>query len=195
MHGRNGYGRYQKGNREMKNNLIDLYREYVRCADMCSEYNEKHRTNIQPRECVEWKSPSYGWLGYPDGNEPDFKKLLDEGVRFAVAILENNPVFVGDIMFEKTTGDKVLISGINPQLIDFARFTLKLPQKRRTFTLNGVELPCPEKEQSEHKVSMHISGSCRPTFPDLRLYFETGGSACDFYNGLRKILLEAKNKE
>ena len=179
----------------MKNNLIDLYREYVRCADMCIEYNEKHRTNIQPRECLQLKSATGEWVGYFSMNEPNFSELMNHKIRFAVAILENNPVFVGDIMFEKTTGDKVLISGINPRLIDFARFTLELPQKPRTFTLNGVELPCPGKEQSENKVSIHISGSCRPTFPDLRLYFETGGSACDFYNGLRKILLEVKNKE
>lgn len=179
----------------MTNKLIDLYREYIRCANMCDKYNEEHRTEVKPRDCVQLKSATGEWVGYFSMNEPDFAELLDHKVRFAVAIIEGRPVFVGDIMFEKTTGDKVLISGINPHLIDFSGFTLEPPKKRRTFTLNGVELPCPEKEQSEHKVAIHISGSCRPTFPDLRLYFETGGSACDFYNGLRKILLEAKNKE
>lgn len=131
-------------------------------------------------------------------------------MRFAVAIVESRPVFVGDIMFEKTTGDKVLISGINLHLIDFARFTLEPPQKPRreisdpmrwaeglieqlpdthegalswlmyhgdgdksdsirkefnfkkprTFALNGVELPCPIRNQNGYilRINDHPDG-------------------------------------
>jgi len=81
----------------MKNNLIDLYREYVRCADMCNEYNGKHKTNIQARECAQLKSATGEWVGCFSLNEPDFFELLDHKIRFAVAILEGKPVFVGGI--------------------------------------------------------------------------------------------------
>lgn len=192
----------------MKNNLIDLYREYVRCADMCDEYNEKHKTNIQPRECVQLKSATGKWVVCFSLNEPDFFELLDHKIRFAVAVIDGRPVFVGDtvyspegIEYRADEDHLTVMEGENEgwnlafEGAEMRKFTRDKPKKPRTFTLNGVELPCPEKEQSEHKVAIHISGSCRPTFPDLRIYFKTGGSACDFYNGLRKILLEAKNKE
>ena len=81
----------------MKNNLIDLYREYVRCADMCSEYNDKHKTNVTPRECVQLRSATGEWVGYFSMNEPNFSELLDHKIRFAVAILDGKPVFVGGI--------------------------------------------------------------------------------------------------
>ena len=124
-------------------------------------------------------------------------------MRFAVAIVEGRPVFVGDTVYDKLLEYPLIVeNGVSLAYgclrfnePDWGKLSWVPPKKPRTFTLNGVELPCPGKEQSEHKVAIHISGSCRPTFPDLRLYFETGGSACDFYNGLRKILLEAKNKE
>ncbi len=77
----------------MVNNLIDLYREYVRCADMCSQYNAKHGTNIPLRECLQLKSATGEWVGYFSMNEPDFNTLQDHKVRFAVAILEEKPVF------------------------------------------------------------------------------------------------------
>lgn len=186
------------------NTLIDLYREYVRCADMCDEYNRIHKTNIQAHECVQLKSATGEWVSYFSLNEPDFSELLDHKVRFAVAIVEGRPVFVGDTVYDKLLSHPLTVENGDSLIygtclrfdeLDWDKISWNPPKKRRTFTLNGVELPCPGKEQSENKVVIYISGSCRPTFPDLRLYFETGGSACDFYNGLRKILLEVKNKE
>ena len=43
---------------------------------------------------------------------------------------------------------------------EMLKFTRGKPKKPRTFTLNGVRLPCPEKEQSEHKVAIHKRKHC-----------------------------------
>lgn len=106
----------------IKNNLIDLYREYVRCADMCREYNEKHKTNIRPRECVQLKSATGEWVGCFSFNEPDFVELLDHKVRFAVAVLDSKPVFVGDTVYENLLPHPLTVLGGNTVSNGFMRF-------------------------------------------------------------------------
>lgn len=82
----------------------DLYREWARVLDMCEG------TGVDPLLC--WK-----YNGRYADHAP---ALIDppECYQFAVAILEGEPVFVGDDVW---TWD---------------------PPKR-TFTLNGEKLPCP----------------------------------------------------
>jgi len=58
----------------------------------------------------------------------------------AVAIIEGKPVFVGDKIYTKRAGQEVTVSEGFLSAIDY---TLTQPQKR-TFELNGQQLPCPE---------------------------------------------------
>ena len=94
----------------MKNNIIDLYREYIRCHNMCSKYNDGHNTDIQPRECLQLKSATGEWVGYFSLDEPNFAELLDHKVRFAVAILTGKPIFIGETVYSPE-GERYRVDG------------------------------------------------------------------------------------
>lgn len=207
MHGRNGYERYQKGNRGMKNKLIDLYREYVRCADMCDEYNGEHKTNIQARECLQLKSATGEWVGYFSLNEPNFSELMDHKIRFAVAILRGRTVFPGDTVYSPTntkvgvkTTSLQTLEGVNSgwnlsfEIIS-DEWSWEQQKNPHTFMLNGVELPIPRKEFSQNKVHLHMVDYRPPKVYEEIFTFETIDEAVEFYDGLRNILRDARDKE
>lgn len=70
----------------------DLYREWARVMDMCEG------TNAKPEYC--WKLG--GWYM---GEIPDFG-APPKGYTFAVAILEDKPVFFGDKVYSKLLGEE-----------------------------------------------------------------------------------------
>lgn len=188
----------------MTNNLIDLYKEYVRCADMCIEYNDKHKTNVTPRECVQLKSATGEWVGCFSLNEPDFVELLEHKVRFAVAIVEGRPVFVGDTVYDKLLEHPLIVENGDSLIygtclrfneLDWDKISWNPPKKQRTFTLNGVELPIPRKEFSQNKVHLHMVDYRHPMVYEEIFFFETIDEAVEFYDGLRNILRDARDKE
>ena len=101
--------------------------------DMCSAYNEKHGTDVKPWECVNCGGPFYS---HPKFDAPA------EGYEFAVAILEGRPVFVGDALYN---GYGAYLRVTENCGFIFENMSWTPPAPKRTFTLNGVELPCPEK--------------------------------------------------
>ena len=115
-----------------------------RVHDMCAAYNEKHGTDVNPNQCVKWFD-GREWKPY----EPSNGVWFHEGIqhKFAVAILEGKPVFVGDKLYAKHNGAEVTVdTGIKVKHNIFSEeLTWTPPAPKRTFTLNGVELPCPEK--------------------------------------------------
>lgn len=119
----------------------DLYREWARVLDMCEG------TNISPDDC--WK-----FDGTLINDVPAFDDHPDY-YSFAVAILDNKPVFVGDVIYAKTPKEIkydavekwIVADGYNDyphSEIDDRKFSWQPPKK--TFSLNGEELPCPELE-------------------------------------------------
>ncbi len=104
-----------------------------RVYDMCDSYNKQHGTSISPQQCV--KNDGYIWNSkvHPvfDGSKYDL----------AVAIIEDTPVFVGDKIYTKRTGQEITVTEGFLSAIDY---TLTPPKKKRTFDLNGKQLPCPE---------------------------------------------------
>ena len=57
---------------------------------------------------------------------------------FAIAILEDKPVFVGDSLYHPS-GAKWIVGDTD----DLTGMSWQPPKPKRTFMLNGVELPCP----------------------------------------------------
>jgi len=104
-----------------------------RVHDMCDAYNKQHGTSIKPQQCM--KNGGYIWNSkvHPvfDGSKYDL----------AVAIIEDTPVFVGDKIYTKRTGQEITVTEGFLSAIDY---TLTPPKKKRTFDLNGKQLPCPE---------------------------------------------------
>lgn len=112
-----------------------------RVHDMCTAYNEKHGTYVKPWECVR-----YPYMKLE--NHPAFNFSV-ERYELAAGILEGKPVFPGDVYYGKRSGCEFVANQGDrfdcPDSLD-KLFTRTPPAQKRTFTLNGVELPCPEKD-------------------------------------------------
>ena len=79
---------------------------------------------------------------------------LTDQFTFALAIVEGKPVFTGDTLWGSNLGAEVTIMGLDiPRgyLIDskgnYVRTNLTWKQPKRTFLLNGEELPLPDSKQ------------------------------------------------
>jgi hypothetical protein len=131
-----------------------------------------------------------------------------EKYEFAVAVLEGRPVFENDIVYRKEDGYKVLVEGLMHNTndrwlikLDFDNrlalwkpnqfsqfFTWTPPTPKRTFTLNGVELPCPVtflKESDErHMIQIHNNS----------FYYKSGDEYDQVTSALIRILTEARDK-
>ena len=106
-----------------------------RVHDMCDAYNKQHGTSIKPQDCVKnrgnvWSLPT---------KHPVFD---DRNYSLAVAIIEDTPVFVGDKIYSKRTGQGITLTEGFLSAIDYA---LTPPKKKRTFDVNGKQLPCPSE--------------------------------------------------
>ena len=108
-----------------------------RVYNMCDAYNKQHGTSISPQQCV--KNDGYIWNSKVnplfDGRKYDL----------AVAIIEDTPVFAGDKIYTKRTCQEITVTEGFLSAIDY---TLTQPQKR-TFDLNGKQLPCPSEDYDE----------------------------------------------
>jgi hypothetical protein len=106
-----------------------------RLYDMCDDYNKRHGTNIKPQDCVKHCGGKWNLKEPPmfDGHKYDL----------AVAIIEDKPVFVGDKIYTKRTGQEITVTEGFLSAVDY---TLTRPQKR-TFELNGQQLPCPSNNE------------------------------------------------
>lgn len=110
-----------------------------RIHDMCDAYNKQHGTSIKTQQCVKY----YGNVWNLPIKHPVFD---DKNYDLAVAIIDDTPVFVGDKIYTKRTGQEVTVSEGFLSAIDY---TLKPPKKKRTFDLNGKQLPCPSEDYDE----------------------------------------------
>ena len=72
----------------------DLFREYARLIDMCEG------TVVSPIDCVRWNGEPCG-LNFLEGTYA----ALD-GYSFAKAIVENKPVFIGDMLWRRFNGTR-----------------------------------------------------------------------------------------
>ena len=123
---------------------------YGRVHDMCDAYNKQHGTSIKPQQCVKHCGGKWNLKEHPmfDGHKYDL----------AVAIIEGKPVFVGDKIYTKDKGLERIITG-RSQIIghiftnagprDMDNLTLTPPKPKRTFDLNGKQLPCPSEDYDE----------------------------------------------
>ena len=110
-----------------------------RVHDMCDAYNKQHGTSIKPQQCVKY----YGNVWDLPIKHPVFD---DKNYDLAVAIIDDTPVFVGDKIYTKRTGQDITVTEGFLSAIDY---TLTPPKPKRTFNLNGQQLPCPSEDYDE----------------------------------------------
>ena len=126
----------------------DLHREWARVLDMCEG------TNVSPNICVKY-------AGDNSDCEIRFKSHPDD-YEFAVAILEGKPVFAGDMVWGKNVERYFKTSDLSSQdTINDTCCSWHGP--RKTFVLNGVELPLPNSS----------SNGIRLDFLGVDYFFET----------------------
>ena len=157
----------------------DLYLEYARVIKMCEG------TSAKPWDCIKGKN---GYYFCNFNTHPEFTSNPDK-YEFAVAILEGKPVFVGDKIFNIISDRFITVqpedafANISPVLSKV--YSWKPPKQKRTFMLNGVELPCPDKESRLHPFD--ISGRV--------FYFKSPQDRNDVFNAILNMLIEARNKQ
>ena len=151
-------------------NQNDLYIEYARVIEMC----KGTALESKPWVCVKW-----------DGEVFDEHPAFDaepELYEFAIAILEDKPVFVGDSLYHPS-GAKWIVGDTD----DLTGMSWQPPKPKRTFELRGVELPCPVdwKESSNGDVAV-IDGEI--------FWFKNKMDADLVRDTLSKIFREARDK-
>ncbi|SET40246.1 hypothetical protein SAMN05216326_12513 [Nitrosomonas marina] len=162
--------------------VVELNREYWgRVHDMCEG------TKVKPRECVRWKPlPNDKSFDY----HPDFSEYVEDAlddIEFAVTVLEDRPVFVGDSLYCTETG-QAIDWGILAEIADnfhlvASRWTWHKKQKR-TFLLNGEELPCPVEKKTEFAF----------LFNNIIFYFDTFEDREKINHSFSHLLIEARDK-
>lgn len=125
----------------MKTN--DLYLEYARVIEMC----KGTALEDKPWECVKLGEGTMT-------KHPNF--IFPDVYSFAVSILEDKPLFIKDRLYSRTNFNEYLVMNVDNTFIAFCshddhvekedihkELTWQPPAKKRTFKLDGVELPCP----------------------------------------------------
>lgn len=156
---------------------------------MVRKYNVEHGTDVKPWECVRGVRPTghYGICHSLFDSHHEFA-TINFDVEFAVAILEGKPVFVGDQIWIKNNPYPV-----NWKLFDYWKDEMSILSqdwtwipfaKKRTFVLNGVELPCPVNVITEHRLGTK-----------QEFYFSSLKDRNDVALAIYDILTEARDKE
>ena len=145
-----------------------------RVHDMCDAYNKRHGTSISPQQCV--KNDGYIWNSKVN---PIFNALNYD---LAVAIIDDTPVFVGDKIYTKRTGQEITVTEGFLSAIDY---TLKPPKKKRTFDVNGKQLPCPSEDYDESV--LELLGE--------HYYFESIEDRNEVAREIIKLLNNARDKD
>ncbi len=148
---------------------------YGRVHDMCDDYNKQHGTNIQPQQCVKY----YGNVWDLPIKHPVFD---DKNYDLAVAIIDDTPVFVGYKIYTKRTGQGITVTEGFLSAIDY---TLTPPKKKRTFDLNGKQLPCPSEDYDES--ALELLGE--------HFYFESLEDRNKVAKAINDLLNNARDKE
>lgn len=152
----------------------DLYREWARVLDMCEG------TNINPWQCV--RQPRTKELHRTD-RMPDFS-MRPEDYEFAVAILEDKPVFVGDKIYSIRSRSWVTVqpedafANISPVIRGYS-----WEEPKTTFNLNGEKLPCPDMS---NRYELRVVG-----FNDNVYHFANGTDIRQVECAINRLLQDA----
>lgn len=145
-------------------NVNDKYVEYARVINMCNSTKFEN----EPWKCIK---------GYAFTNHPTFGNTSD--LEFAVAILEDEPLFVGDKVYWKRDGRDFNWDVWSIPVDKWDYWVTRTPPKR-TFMLNGVELPRPSK-----------TGKVSFGFVSELICFESYSDAEQVSSAIKRILDDA----
>ena len=145
----------------------DLFREWARVIDMCEG------TGVEPIECLRIDGTPCRLKNPRFNDDP-------ECYTFAVSILEGKPLFVGDEVYWKNTGEQ--FEWAKRLLINAERYQEQLTRTppERTITLNGEKLPKPD---SDGRFCLYVVG-----FSEHRHYFKNAEDLIKVDDAIYKLL-------
>lgn len=170
--------------------------------EMVGAYNKTNSADVKPWECVRYDGAL--WSEMAILSAPQFDQSSAR-YQFAVAILYDEqagvhrPIFENDRLFllgEEAIAEKfgvkslegICYFGYGAECFE-KNVSWHKPKPKRTFEINGVELPCHVRKRTPHTVNLEHDGVWVP------LYFETLDEASEFYNKLRGIFINARDLE
>ena len=153
----------------------DLYRKWAEVLDMCEG------TGVDPVTC--WRFNGYVQTSLPTFEFEPYQYTL------MLTILEGKPVFVGDKVYANNCISALTVKGISKQkgyifvgnCTNYDISILSWNPPKKTFFLNGVELPCPDSNKGGYQISL-LSG---------RHYFSNFHDAQKVANAFDKLLTDA----
>lgn len=169
-----------------KQELMQAYWGPGGTVDIVRAYNSKHGCYVKPYECV--KDTITGEVYFYD---PVFVSSPDK-YTFALTILyddkrkEHRPVFVGDKLWWSSTSSYQAAEDI--ETFKQARppfWSWNPPTPKRTFKLNDLELPCPDKNKGGYQIALISS----------KHFFSDFHDAQKVANAIDEILTAARDKE
>lgn len=147
----------------------DLYLKYAEIIKMC----QGTALDNTPWVCVKI---SDGFESHPRFTQ------RPERYKFAIAILEDKPVFVGDVLYSNI-GLRYIVTDRDTKAT-ICLMNWQQPKPKRTFELRGVELPCPVKYPTNNFIRLGICLFSFNAEEDAELVLRE----------LTKILTEARDK-
>lgn len=152
----------------------DLYLKYAEIIKMCQGTALENK----PWLCVKFNGTCIFDTHPRFSSDPELYK-------FAPAILDDRAVFVGDILYLRSSGLEYVVDKYTTASA-VSDMTWRPP--KRTFMLNGVELPCPARGGE----STFSIGTCVTTLSGYK--FETQDDRDKVLHEITRILDEAGNK-
>ena len=178
----------------LKMNTTNLYLKYAEIIKMC----EGTALEDKPWKCVKTLVETFALA---HNTHPSFSKPSSQ-YEFAVAVLEDKPVFIGDVIYHKNLFDKQFIVSYSGDALNGENYGIDLCNiptyaswqpvvPKRTFKLNGVELPCPLRVVTDYNVSI---GSTRNGVETIRRFCFTETDQAKVFNEIERILEVARDK-
>ena len=156
-----------------------------RVHNMCNYHKDRYGTDVNPWQCVKLDIDGEDLSCFDD--HPVFNAWDKGKYTLAITILEGKPVFIGDKIFYKNSGDLFDWDNWNDDDIDeMQEFCSWNP--RRTFTINEWTLPCPEKViNTREQYSFMLNGNT--------YWFNTREERNQVMSVIEQILINARDKE
>lgn len=162
-------------------------------VDMVKEYNAKHGCDVKPWECVrsDWANTftQHPTFGNPGSYYIALTILYDDKRK------EHRPVFVGSELYANNCTKPLTIKGKSEQwgylsVGECTNYAISIlswnpPTPKRTFKLNDLELPCPDKNKGGYQIAL-IS---------RKHFFSDFHDAQKVANAIDEILTAARDKE
>lgn len=166
-------------------------------VDMVKEYNAKHGCDVKPWECVKYEGNSSLWRGdHPRFDGQHYSYTFALTILYDDKLKKHRPVFVGDKLYVKINGEETrmevggssivnsVITAAGDRVLSYLSWNPPTP--KRTFKLNDVELPCPEK-RNEGGFNTFVCGES--------FLFDTLQDCSEFKTKLMALLTAARDKE